>query len=149
MRVFPFFKIYYEHSPTPALRLLQSISALKPKPAQPTDLKHQNCLPPILQNTPHTEQQWNNHLISLFSCSITQTLPYCPQGSFPSPPSSGFLMMPYSMALSRQCCAALEMGLCSVHLARTERISSASLSISVSARLFSACIRFSMTTTPR
>lgn len=60
-------------------------------------------------------------------------------------------MRPYSIARSRQRWAALRTGACvgSSALAKTERISSASLSISFSARLLSACITFIMITTPR
>lgn len=61
------------------------------------------------------------------------------------------LIRPYSRAKSRQRWAALVTGalFASVALARTERISNTSLSISFSARLLSACIRFIVMTAPR
>lgn len=80
-------------------------------------------------------------------------LQQCFQGSVPSAFSfpSLLMMMPYSMALSRQFWAILETGsgVPSPPFARTERISRASLSMSLLARLFSACIMFWMMTTPR
>lgn len=82
------------------------------------------------------------------------TLPQCFQGSVPlryfSFPSL-LLIIPYSTALSKQFCASLETTsvVPSPPLAKTERISSTSLSMSVSARCLSACIMFWMMTTPR
>lgn len=69
----------------------------------------------------------------------------------PLAPPSLFRMRPYSIARSKQRWAAFrtESWLESSPLARTDRISSASLSISFSARLLSACMRFIMMTTPR
>lgn len=70
---------------------------------------------------------------------------------FPLVLCSLLLIRPYSKAKSRQRWAALLTGdlLASVALARTERISSTSLSISFSARFLSACIRFIVMTAPR
>ena len=77
----------------------------------------------------------------------------CFQGSVPllfSLPSLLWIT-PYSTALSRQFWATLETAssIPSPPFAKTDRISRASLSMSVSARLFSACIMFWTMTTPR
>lgn len=70
---------------------------------------------------------------------------------FPLVLPSLLLIRPYSRAKSRQRWAALVTGALSASgaLARTERISSTSLSMRFSARLLSACIKFIVMTAPR
>lgn len=98
---------------------------------------------------------WSNIMFKeLKRCQVAHPhTALCVQGSVPElfSFSSLFLMMPYSIALSRQFWAIFETasGMPSPPFARTERISRASLSMSFSARLFSAWIMFWTMTTPR
>lgn len=98
---------------------------------------------------------WSNIMFKeLKRCQVAHPhTALCVQGSVPELFSfpSLLLMMPYSIALSRQFWAIMETasGMLSPPFARTERISRASLSMSFSARLFSAWIMFWTMTTPR
>lgn len=109
--------------------------------------KNKNWCPANVKQLP-----WSHIQLELLQYWIHIML-QCFQGSFPAPLSfsSLLLMMPYSTAMSRQCWAIFETGcaVASPPFARTEIISRASLSMSVSARLFSASIMFCTMTTPR